>query len=334
MTVRNSLTNNQGQLRFGPSSAHAGLWLDKYLKTSNQDNNDAKHNLVSGVCSINEPAEYRGFFRRWENSLRTVNDKLPTAKTTTPLIVGLGAESILETSISLHPTYGVPYIPGSALKGLTAHYAHKFLADEKWRKGNEAHNIAFGNTDSAGYITFYDALPYPGKYKLSPDIITVHHPEYYQNKNQPPADWDSPTPIPFLNVITNSEFLIALSGPEDWRTKVFEILELALENEGIGAKTSSSYGRMEILNSPKKQAQEKGKLADEILLPLKNAGKNQQKIFQKAHTVVEKIQALPEENKKSAAKKALEIIEKAKLKKLNGRDWYETLLKLSGENKT
>jgi CRISPR-associated protein Cmr6 len=39
------------------------------------------------------------------------------------VIVGLGAESVLETSIRLHRVYGFPILPGSALKGLTRAYA-------------------------------------------------------------------------------------------------------------------------------------------------------------------------------------------------------------------
>ncbi len=35
------------------------------------------------------------------------------------LIVGLGNESVYETSMTLHHIYGIPYIPGSAIKGVT-----------------------------------------------------------------------------------------------------------------------------------------------------------------------------------------------------------------------
>src|SRR5205085_8112131 len=76
------------------------------------------------------------------------------------MIVGLGSESVLETSISLHRTYGVPYIPGSALKGLAANYASLRL-DEDWQKGGKYYKIVFGDTDDAGYITFFDALYIP-----------------------------------------------------------------------------------------------------------------------------------------------------------------------------
>lgn len=37
------------------------------------------------------------------------------------LIIGMGNPNPLETSLTLHPQYGVPLIPGSAVKGLTRH---------------------------------------------------------------------------------------------------------------------------------------------------------------------------------------------------------------------
>jgi CRISPR-associated protein Cmr6 len=168
------------------------------------------------------------------------------------MIVGLGDESVLETSIALHHTYGVPYIPGSALKGLASSYAHQKLG-ENWQKGSDAHNILFGNTDKAGYITFFDALYVPDSghhgQALYPDIITVHHQEYYNTgKDNAPADWDSPTPVPFLSA--TGSYLLALAAPDlptdnEWVPRTFDILEHALKEMGIGAKTSSGYGRME-----------------------------------------------------------------------------------------
>lgn len=45
------------------------------------------------------------------------------------LIVGHGSGSIYETSLALHHTYGIPYIPGSALKGITRSY---YLTQVLW----------------------------------------------------------------------------------------------------------------------------------------------------------------------------------------------------------
>ena len=89
---------------------------------------------------------------------------------------------------------------------------------------------------------------------LYQDVITVHHPNYYQKKDILPSYWESPTPIPFLSA--TGAYLIALAAPnlehgELWVEKTFEILEHALKEMGIGAKTSSGYGRMSFAAMPK-----------------------------------------------------------------------------------
>ena len=38
--------------------------------------------------------------------------------TLTPLVVGLGGNSVVETGLTCHPLYGFPFIPGTTLKGL------------------------------------------------------------------------------------------------------------------------------------------------------------------------------------------------------------------------
>jgi hypothetical protein len=118
---------------------------------------------------------------------------------------------------------------------------------DAWVEGSEAYRIAFGTTEQAGYITFFDALYVPGsgalRRPLHPDVITVHHKEYYTGgMPQAPADWDSPTPVPFMTA--SGRFLIALAGPPAWVTATLDILYYALTERGVGAKTSSGYGRM------------------------------------------------------------------------------------------
>lgn len=180
------------------------------------------------------------------------------AKVLGRIVIGLGDESVLETSVTLHHTYGVPYIPGSALKGLAASYVRQKLGED-WKKDGEAYKTIFGETDEAGYITFFDAYYIPGsghRYKekvqaLYPDVITVHHQDYYQEGKKAPADWDSPIPVPFLSA--TGRYLIALAAPEleepirsAWINTTFDILGEALRTMGIGAKTSSGYGRMKL----------------------------------------------------------------------------------------
>lgn len=235
---------------------NAGLWLDKYIKEQVRENNVSRPKLVDEVSSLPVSDAYRKYYQRWEQMLAD-NCKVKPRKAHVKgrMIVGLGTESVLETSVTLHRTYGVPYIPGSALKGLAANYVRQKLTDE-WNPIGEAYKIVFGDTDDAGYITFFDALYIPGTghkgQPLHPDVITVHHPKYYQGTT-PPADWDSPTPIQFLSA--TGSYLIALAAPEleeeeKWTNATFKILEEALKIMGIGAKTSSGYGRMELQTPP------------------------------------------------------------------------------------
>lgn len=241
----------------GTLEMHAGLWLDKYIEKQERDDVGVRAQLAREVATLAEPDVYQQFYDRWRGYLKEQGAQVREAHAKGRMVVGLGSESVLETSIALHRTYGMPYIPGSSLKGLTASYVRNYLREE-WQAGNDskAFNVLFGDTEGAGYITFFDALYIPGtgggeqKKVLYPDVITVHHQQYYQGgTDSAPADWDSPIPVPFLSA--TGHYLIALAAPDldpanvsIWLDKTFEILGLALRNLGIGAKTSSGYGRM------------------------------------------------------------------------------------------
>lgn len=229
-------------------AAHAGLWLDRYINSQTRDDAGARTSHVREVASVPVPPSYNSFFQRWKTGLETYGARTDCEATAKGrVVVGLGAESVLETSIALHHTYGVPYIPGSALKGLAAAYAHRHIGG-RWSKGGDAHGVMFGDTSSAGYITFFDALYVPDTGKgtngspLAPDVMAIHHKDYYGGSNVAPADWDDPTIVPFLTA--TGSYLVPLSGPKTWVNVAYGILALALDEMGIGAKTSSGYGRM------------------------------------------------------------------------------------------
>ncbi len=232
-----------------PLLPHTSLWLDKFLpEQSEQGGNNVYKPHFKQATTIPISPLYHDFYARWQAMLDTVSAHIAIATARGRLVVGLGADSVLENAITLHRTYGAPYIPGSALKGLAAHYAHNHLDHPDWRKGGQAHKILFGDTTSSGYMTFLDALYVP---KSAPDdrplvidVVAVHHPEYYRGEGKPPADWDSPNPVPFVSA--RGKFLMALVGPDEWAEATFQILALALGEIGIGAKTSNGYGRMEL----------------------------------------------------------------------------------------
>jgi CRISPR-associated protein Cmr6 len=252
---RERLSDIQLQSLIGSSfntQPHAGLWLEKYRADKDETENNS--NLVREVASITTSDVYMPFFERWKEQLKACGAAMREAQVKGRMIVGLGSESVLETSIALHRTYGVPYISGSALKGLVASYVRQNLGDE-WKKGTSAYKILFGDTDEVGYVTFFDSMYIPGTGKkgnpLYPDVITVHHPNYYGNAPEAPADWDSPNPVPFLSA--TGKYLIALAAPafdarqgQEWIDVVFDVLKEAFDKMGIGAKTSSGYGRLEL----------------------------------------------------------------------------------------
>ncbi|KPL86189.1 type III-B CRISPR module RAMP protein Cmr6 [Herpetosiphon geysericola] len=246
------------QIKPAPTT-HAGLWLDRFLTEAGADDETkAKASLVEQVAGLKVPALYNYFFDRWKASLNQPDIICREAIVQGRMIVGLGNASPIETSICLHHTYGVPYIPGSAIKGLVAAYARQQLGDD-WAKGSEtqpenplnAYQTMFGHPSSAGYLTFFDALYIPNSSQpLAIDVMTPHHMNYQQGGSlQAPTDFDSPNPVAFLSA--TGSYLFAIGGEEAWVTAAFAILEKALQEYGIGAKTSSGYGRLKLEPPPR-----------------------------------------------------------------------------------
>src|SRR5882762_817973 len=152
-----------------PRGTHAKLWLDKYISvqekkddlqsqkrattqqaasTQNESEN-SRSQLVREVSMLPIPPIYEEFYRQWVQNLDTFGARYHESRAKGRMILGLGAESVLETSIALHHTFGIPYIPGSALKGLAASYL-RWQFGEKWREDvtkRQQYKIIFGDTD-------------------------------------------------------------------------------------------------------------------------------------------------------------------------------------------
>jgi len=256
---------------------HAGLLLQRYLcenATGEDGNPDEKRAVLIAAINASKNPEvgtlYQAAHSRWKKSLPelTVSAELQTAGR---LIVGLGSENVLETGIRLHHTYGLPILPGSALKGLTAHYCDQVWGatdrrfqkpcgaeDEKYRKylagrgpkpEDNYHRLLFGTTDDSGCITFHDAwLTANSPDPLRLDVMTPHHRKWLDG-SAAPTDFDSPTPVPFLSVSGRFCVTVSWHGPassqaNNWTGFAFSLLCDALQQWGIGGKTTSGYGRL------------------------------------------------------------------------------------------
>ena len=187
------------------------------------------------------------------------------------LIVGLGSESVYETSITLHHIYGIPYIPGQAIKGVVRNWViiEEFNQDENEALKDKGFCLVFGSPENSkigehkGNIIFFDAFPmYMNKENIKVDIMNPHYGDYYSGKKVngdpvPPADYLNPNPIPFLTVEgTKFQFILGIKEKnnveiDDGKFRGQNILEVvekylkeALEEHGIGAKTAVGYGYM------------------------------------------------------------------------------------------
>ncbi|OQA96562.1 MAG: hypothetical protein BWY23_01935 [Spirochaetes bacterium ADurb.Bin218] len=169
------------------------------------------------------------------------------------LICGLGSGSVLETSITLDHTRGVPYIPGSSLKGICRSVAYARLVQDKkisFDKLEEFEEkfygeldvddkdiltwqLLFGAQNFKSLLLFIDAYPVKDG-QLELDIMNNHYAEYYQDKKAP-GDWENPVPIFFLTVKENTAFKFNVFF-DNWRWE-------KIKNEGLKIKK----GKEEIL---------------------------------------------------------------------------------------
>jgi CRISPR-associated protein Cmr6 len=241
------------------------LWRDKWLK-------DVCNQLDRGKLE----AVAAGMLNRWlamtEGTSRT--EMIAQGR----LIVGLGGKGVLEFGITLHHTTGMPFIPGSALKGLCRNYALLTLADEakvdtsseaalstfeadlfkEYAQAKPASNqnlhhafcAIFGSQEEAGACVFYDGVlsEFPNGTLFTVDVMTPHFSQYYRTSGgEAPHDGDSPIPVSFLTVREGTRFAFAVGlrreiNDDNLRKQARRWLRAALYELGIGAKTAAGYG--------------------------------------------------------------------------------------------
>lgn len=194
------------------------------------------------------------------------------ARANTRILVGMGGAHCRENSLTLHPVYGIPYIPGSSVKGLMRNwFLYAFFdrdekttecLDEKLNddKGDWKHlyEDLFGTQEARGFMVCHDVFLGPDC-RIVPDVMTVHFQSYYRDKDKF-VDSDNPNPISFYAVDTGQravEFLLSIEKagarqysshlkPEDLARAAALVLKRALEELGIGSKTSSGYGSFQV----------------------------------------------------------------------------------------
>ena len=164
------------------------------------------------------------------------------------MVVGHGADSVHESGLALSPTYGLPVLPGTALKGIAAASA---------RAGDPAvDDTVFGlprpgtppdETAHVGTVRIGDALP-TAPPKVAVDVLTPHAAPYYRGGNTtgvPTADaaeYHNPVPVRFLAVEPSTRFRTYAVGPRQDLAPFLRALLRGLDERGLGGKTAAGYG--------------------------------------------------------------------------------------------
>jgi CRISPR-associated protein Cmr6 len=155
-----------------------------------------------------------------------------------PFTTGLGNEHPLENGFAFLNPYGLPYLPGSGVKGVLRQAARE-LASGDWgdsmgwsterafvlTSGRESIPLSMidalfglesgngGTHHVRGALSFWDVIPQIKGDSLMVDVMTPHQSHYYQQKrdgkagdSDTPHDSGQPNPISFLTVPPESGF--------------------------------------------------------------------------------------------------------------------------------
>ena len=238
-----------------PSDGHAGLWFDKlcdrwrvqdtsWTMTSEKGDDGSNPKLewiktlttgkVGAARQIDESAS------RLMRLIDRRGGRSAVFTTESRFVTGLGRSHPVENGFAWHPTLGTPYLPGSSVKGLVRAWAR---LDADPSPPCETVRRLLGDRETAGGISFLDAVPI-APVQLEADVMTPHYAGW--TEDEPPGDWRSPTPIPFLVTAAGTPFLFGVvpcrADPDDL-CAVMSWLCSALAWTGGGAKTSVGYGR-------------------------------------------------------------------------------------------
>lgn len=241
-----------------PLNANSGLLLDKYAGYEVVRNgrfqigkNWLDKAFLPHYRRLSLDKEYQAafaaYYERWLKLLASRKALQSELQTAWRLAIHLGRTSVLENAtIALNRTYGFPYLPGQSLKGLVRAYASLIALSEQ----PEVINRLFGEQKGQGTVVFFDAIPLlPPSLEL--DILTPHFPNWYNGRKNA-SDNQQPTPVAFLTVGASNQFLFAVGptsapNPSDLDLKdtklALDLLRLALDELGAGAKTSAGYGQ-------------------------------------------------------------------------------------------
>lgn len=254
------------------ANSHYGLWFERYAdfyKADFSETNAGAEWLTKHFArNVGDNKQLDQHLTNQHRLINSLDGQALSFKSTWHFVTGMGNPHPIENGFSWHPTLGVPYLSGAAIKGLVRSYIETYL-DENAPKNPEKKALLlqwFGSTDKnptadhykaeTGALIFFDALPMR-QVTLGVDIMTPHMGKWYEqgaskehagNPEAVPADWHDPVPIAFLVAKQMSLYCSFALRPHAQTDldldDVKDVLILALGHHGAGAKTATGYGQM------------------------------------------------------------------------------------------
>jgi CRISPR type III-B/RAMP module RAMP protein Cmr6 len=206
-------------------------------------------------------ALYKSQFERWKR-WATRQAIWREATLQGRLHLALGSPTVFETQVLLHPVHGMPYLPGSTLKGaLRAHLARRIAAlpaDDSQRKPliGIVDTLLGESRDSAGTqageAVLLDAWWVPDEAgPLVREVETPHHLEYQSGQRPGVVASAFDNPVPVAQIAIRGGFLLAVGHHrigEAWAGQVLAwLLEVLADPDlgGLGGKAfAAGYGRL------------------------------------------------------------------------------------------
>ncbi|GIU76982.1 MAG: hypothetical protein KatS3mg005_0220 [Bryobacteraceae bacterium] len=210
-------------------------------------NDHGSRQAWSRVCSLTREDKER--MQALDRRMRALARPIPAAQlwiceaeAISPFTTGLGNEHPQENGFSFLNPYGLPYLPGSGVKGVVREAARQ-LSEGQWEDsrgwdkepagsftvrvdgeekeiGLTALDVLFGRETPEGesehfrgVLSFWDVIPQIPGDQLRVEVMTPHQSHYYQQKKErksgdstSPHDSGQPNPILFLTVPPGAKF--------------------------------------------------------------------------------------------------------------------------------
>jgi len=282
LPLYNALQNNNAPSSLD-NAGNAGLWFERFFnvypesgvtranlsKEEKEELVEKEQNWLQDICrhSIGNQDQLQHKALQQLTLIEALCGKAQIYKTQWHFVTGMGIPHPIENGFLWHPTLGVPYLPGSAVKGIVRAWLESWGKKDDLQEQKMQLLTLFGSEDKdplnqqvenqTGSLIFFDALP-TSRVTLGIDVMTPHMGDWYVQGNaikgldessKIPADWHDPVPVQYL-VVEEADFLFTIAPRRKKSTTEAEIelamsaLENALSWLGAGAKTAVGYGFM------------------------------------------------------------------------------------------